>query len=726
MNARVSGYLREQLLPAVLCVGLAFALGATPWWRRLEAGALDQFTVLRSYFQPPADQRLVTVAIDDDGLMRFGRWPWSRNVHAQFMYSLSHGKPAAMAWDILFTEPTDEDAKMVVAAGTLGGRVIFGAYTSDEDPQQSPGPKDITPALTRIEGAMEKIPTSPFALLPEAALRAVALTAFCDTPGDRRRVPMLQRVGNRVLPSLSLQSLLVYWHLKPEQVRVVLGDGIYLEGPGVSRRIPIDEQGRYFVNYRFGMRGANTLGYGELLVGYTEHFLLKKPHPDLPSVENKILLIGQVSTALTDNGVTPFGNETPLVFVHANIIDNILREDYARRSPDWPVLLGAMLLSVAGLGYLQKKKLHLQAIYALGVPILYVGVVALLWATLSLAVPLLWPMLGFASVQIFMIVRQLVRERRSKEKIKGMFGTYLSPTLVNRMIESGQSPQLGGHEENITAYFSDIQSFSTFSELLPPDRLVDLMNEYLTACTDIIQEEGGTLDKYIGDAVVAIFGAPLPLPDHALRACVASQRIHLRLDELREKWKSDTAAAWPKIVHEMQSRIGLNSGLAVVGNIGSRSRFNYTMMGDNVNLAARMESGAKSWGVYSMCADATRAACVRDGGDRVVFRPLGRIVVKGRTSAVPIFEIVGLKENVSDQTRECLRLFESGLAAFYRREWLAALEFFAQSEKWEPRQPGVTVGVTSNPSLVYREITRRYQLTPPPEGWQGEYVMTEK
>src|SRR5690606_21525982 len=136
-----------------------------------------------------------------------------------------------------------------------------------------------------------------------------------------------------------------------------------------------------------------------------------------------------------------------------------------------------------------------------------------------------------------------------------------------------------------------------------------------------------------------------PLPDHAFRACLASQRVQLKIVELRAKWKAE-GDRWPPIVHEMQTRIGLNSGPAIVGNMGSRTRFNYTMMGDNVNLAARMESGAKTWGVYSLCTQATRDACVRDGGDRIVFRALGKVVVKGRSSAVPIFEIVGLKENV--------------------------------------------------------------------------------
>jgi len=252
------------------------------------------------------------------------------------------------------------------------------------------------------------------------------------------------------------------------------------------------------------------------------------------------------------------------------------------------------------------------------------------------------------------------------------------------------------------------------------------MNEYLTACTDIVQEEGGTLDKYIGDAVVAMFGAPLALPDHAYRACVATQRVHKKLGELREKWRSE-GKRWPEIVWQMQSRIGLNSGVCTIGNMGSRTRFNYTMMGDNVNLAARMESGAKSWGVYTMCAEATKAACVQHGGDRVVFRPLGRIVVKGRTQAVPIYEIVGLKEDVTDKTRECIALFEQGLKKYYARNWNGALELFAKSRELEPNVPGVTPGVVSNPSLVYLEkVVPEAIETPPPEDWDGRYVMKEK
>jgi adenylate cyclase len=206
---------------------------------------------------------------------------------------------------------------------------------------------------------------------------------------------------------------------------------------------------------------------------------------------------------------------------------------------------------------------------------------------------------------------------------------------------------------------------------------------------------------------------------------VASQLVHQKLGELREKWKSE-GDKWPEIVWKMQSRIGLNSGLATIGNMGSRTRFNYTMMGDNVNLAARMESGAKSWGAYTMVAESTRAACVLHGADRVVFRSLGRIVVMGRSQPVPIHEIVGLKETVTDETRECIALFEQGMARYYARDWDGAIALFKRSAEREPNQPGRTPGVKTNPSLVYIDIAEDYKTEPPSENWDGVYIMKEK
>jgi adenylate cyclase len=306
-----------------------------------------------------------------------------------------------------------------------------------------------------------------------------------------------------------------------------------------------------------------------------------------------------------------------------------------------------------------------------------------------------------------------------------MFGTYVSPQLVERMVESGEEPRLGGVEENITAYFSDIQAFSGFSEKLSPPRLVELMNEYLTACTDIVQAEGGTLDKYIGDAVIAMYGAPLALPDHAYRACLAAIRVQQCNAELREKWRHE-GDKWPAIVHSLQTRIGLNTGNVVVGNMGSHTRFNYTMMGDNVNLAARMESGAKAYGVYAMATEATKLACEEHDADRVIFRFLDRIVVKGRTQPVPVYEIVGLNEAIDLSTKECIQIFDLGVQAYLRKDWEAALAAFRQSALSEPNRPGVSPGVEINPSLVMIGRCEHMREHPPGMDWNGVYVMKEK
>jgi adenylate cyclase len=240
-----------------------------------------------------------------------------------------------------------------------------------------------------------------------------------------------------------------------------------------------------------------------------------------------------------------------------------------------------------------------------------------------------------------------------------------------------------------------------------------------------VQAEGGTLDKYIGDAVIAMYGAPLALHDHAYRACVAAIRVQQRNAELRQKWRHE-GEKWPVIVHSLQTRIGLNSGNVVVGNMGSHSRFNYTMMGDNVNLAARMESGAKTYGVYVMATEATKLACEEHGGDRVVFRFLDRIVVKGRTQPVPVYEIVGFKETISESIAKCIRSFDIGMQAYLARDWASATAAFRQSSENEPNQPGRSVGVEINPSLVMIARCEYLEQHPPGTDWSGVYVMKEK
>jgi adenylate cyclase len=317
-----------------------------------------------------------------------------------------------------------------------------------------------------------------------------------------------------------------------------------------------------------------------------------------------------------------------------------------------------------------------------------------------------------------------VREEQAKrDRIRGMFATYVAPALVSRMVESGEEPRLGGVEEEITAYFSDIESFSSFSEKLSPTQLVELMNEYLSACTDIVQAEGGTLDKYIGDALVAMYGAPLVLPNHGHRAVVAALRVHRRCDELRAKWKAEQAQkGWPDIVTNLQTRIGLNMGRAVVGNMGSHTRFNYTMMGDTVNLAARMESGAKAYGVYTLVTESVVEASRRAEPDAVLFRPLDRIIVKGRSQPVAVFEAMALRadaEASGGRMAECAARFSAGLERYYARDWDGAREQFERSL-------GLEVHAKNNPSKVMLKRVEFMRANPPGPGWDGVWTMESK
>ncbi|MEM7699667.1 MAG: adenylate/guanylate cyclase domain-containing protein, partial [Verrucomicrobiota bacterium] len=275
---------------------------------------------------------------------------------------------------------------------------------------------------------------------------------------------------------------------------------------------------------------------------------------------------------------------------------------------------------------------------------------------------------------------------------------------------------------DISIMFTDIQGFSTFSEQLEPEELVELMVEYLSELTDIITDYGGTLDKYIGDAIDAMFGAPLPLDDHAHVSVMTAIEIQRKQAELREKWKKEGR---PDLVQEMRTRVGLNTGAAVVGNMGSTRRFNYTMMGDNVNLGARCESGAKAYGVYTMITGDTYSAA-RESKDDITYRFLDQIVVKGRTLPVKVYEVVETNNNITTETKDCLKHYADGMNLYLAQKWDDAIATFEKSAALEPYQPDRDPGVHTNPSQVMIARCGMMQVSPPPADWDGVFTMVSK
>ncbi len=720
------------------------------WLDTIENQTLKLRYLFRGEIEAPV--KIVYVDVDTRAVQALGERPWDRSdFGAAAQVVLETGKAKAVGFDFVFS---DYAASKMVARDELKKRnvdfarvvrrhpeIVLGAQYSGGQSYLQEGQRHF-PLLRRgiTDRQKNDLPELPqYPLIGPTWGTAGLIDVDYEYGGDEvpRWVPLFAQTPNPTLYHLSLKLALIDLGLDESAVRLS-ADTLAIVRPdgGTAVTIPLREQQLLEVNWFSSWENERLnprVSLADVLL-YRQDLAAEQPEVResaerfFARFAGAIVLIGPVDPMLQDLAPTPFNaSPVPKVGLHGNLIKTIRSGLFIRHVPLWVLVVltcGLMLVvaqlavagGVKGVGYKA-----LGGVILLG----FVGTAFWLFKHQQLVLPMTAPLAATLMASFIGIGWQLVLEERQKGRIKGMFGTYVSPQLVDRMVESGDDPQLGGHDAEITAYFSDIQSFSTFSEKLGSGPLVELMNEYLTACTDIVQGEGGTLDKYIGDAVVAMFGAPIPVPDHAYRACVASQRVHHKLGELRVKWESE-GKKWPEIVWKMQTRIGLNTGMCMIGNMGSRTRFNYTMMGDNVNLAARMESGAKSWGAYTMCAEATKLACEQHGGDRVVFRPLGRIVVKGRSSAVPIFEIVGLKEHVTPRTRECIALFAQGLEKYYARDWDGALALFTQSRELEPNIPGVTPGVVSNPSIVYLGITEHYKHEPPEEGWDGVYVMKEK
>ncbi|MEQ1843841.1 MAG: adenylate/guanylate cyclase domain-containing protein, partial [Verrucomicrobiales bacterium] len=260
-------------------------------------------------------------------------------------------------------------------------------------------------------------------------------------------------------------------------------------------------------------------------------------------------------------------------------------------------------------------------------------------------------------------------------------------------------------------------------EELPPEQLMSLMITYLTEMTDILMNHGGLLDKYVGDAIVGMFGGLIPTENHAYQAVAAAIAIQRRQKILREQWRKE--GIWPESVCHMRTRIGINTGEAIVGNMGSNRRFNYTMIGDAVNLAARCESGAKSYGIQTLVTGETRVAAITFKDD-VVYRYIDRIVVQGRSTPVDVIEVVGFKSDVPENVMECIRLYDEGVRAYLEQSWDEAAGKFSLASRIEALQPGVDRGASINPSIVMLQRVEYMKANPPEAGWSGVYRMESK
>jgi len=540
-------------------------------------------------------------------------------------------------------------------------------------------------------------------------------------------LPMAHRM---TIFSLGIETFLAAYGLDEEAVEIS-GDALTIFRDGaVFRRVPLVKQQSVEVNWFEGWdRSVDNGRFSMQAVLRNAHALADAAaQGDAPRVaeqerwfqrfEDKVIFVGPVDPQLKDISPTPFNREpVPKVGLHANIYRTLEDQAYiTRTSVGVGVAIVCLLSFVVSLLALGSGKLRLLSLLTL---LGYAAFVFVAFALFGWVLPFLVPIGATLMAALSVVLLKLGSEEWKRRRIKTLFGAYLSPELVDKMVESNQDPKLGGTEAEITALFSDMEGFSALSEELSPDQLVGLMNEYLGALTEVFQSQAGTLDKYIGDAIVTMFGMPVPVADHAARACRSAVEMQECHSKLREKWAQ--AGQWPASVLNMRTRIGLNTGFAVIGNMGSEMRFNYTMMGDAVNLAARCESGAKKYGVYTMITEPTLKAALADG-EVLNYRQLDRIIVKGRRQPVEIYELWEPSLAAGADCAACRNAYEAALELYFKGDWAAAITGFEAAEVHEPSK----AFATTTPSAVLADRCRRFIEQGDPEEWDGAFKMQMK
>jgi class 3 adenylate cyclase len=380
--------------------------------------------------------------------------------------------------------------------------------------------------------------------------------------------------------------------------------------------------------------------------------------------------------------------------VHATAVNNLIRGDaLAEFGPIGRAVSTAALALLASAAALLWAPIGALLAFAVAASAWIAG--ALMAFRHAVAPPLIEPLLAGIVALAGTVAYRFVIADKDKRFLRKSFALYLAPSVIDKMTAGNKPPELGGETRIISVYFSDVAGFSSFSETMTPAELVALMNEYLSGMTDIIQEQGGFVDKYIGDAIAAVFGAPLDDPNHAVSAARTALRCRARLEELNR-----TATTFQG--RKLAQRIGLNSGEALVGNIGSRQRFNYTVMGDVVNLASRLEGANKYFATGIMAADAT----VQLTGTAFAWRELDAIRVQGRVEPVRIYELLDEADKVSGEQLARAEAYAKGLAAWRARNFQGAVEQFGRIAAHDP------------PAALFLKRAQAFAQTPPPAGWQ--------
>ena len=732
--------------------------------KNVEQRSLDARFELRGV--RPHDDRLVIVGIDEKTLHKVGSWPIPRDAYAKLIDRLKQGGARVIAFDVTFPTPeknsavealkqlraqmqgkatpevtaqiraielsSDKDAQLA-AAMKRANNVVLGHLFLDKSrvvemdakaaedyynvawgksfPQINAvgipqgGKLDPGKAFADNGGIVFDGVEPNITLLAESAKSFGFFNATVDTDGTVRRALLVARYKDLDwFPSLALQTLREYDNIPDQDVSMAISP-MGLESVKLGRYdIKVPPDGSLLINYAGPYQTYQHYSMADVIDGTVPASTFK----------DKIVFLGATALGIGDMRVTPFHGDSYMgVEIHANELDNMLhhtergRGFLTRGRTQELIDLVAILIFGLAMGYafsyLKPLTSTLTMVSSLALFTAFVQFEFSRYGVwLSFVLPAATLVANFAAITSF----RMIFEEREKRKVRKMLESYVAPGVI-KLVEQDPAKyfRTGGEEKDLTIMFSDIRSFTSIAEGLTPNELVELLNEYLGEMTDVMFDHWGTLDKYIGDAIMGFWGSPYPQEDHAIRGCGAALRMGERLEELNEKWSAEGKKT-------LNIGIGLNSGPVNVGNMGSDKRFAWTVMGDHVNLASRLESKTKDYGVRIIISENTHAQVK----EAFVSREIDRITVKGKTQPVSIYELMGF---IVDQDRyiELINLFGSAFDAYRRREWQEATEKFEEL---------LTIYPGDGPSTALLRRCHQFMVQPPEPGWDGVYEMKTK
>ena len=676
----------------------------------------DSFAAGHPRTYQPMPVRIID--IDDESLSRLGQWPWPRNMLAELVTKLSEAGAAAIVMDIVFAEPDRTspaqmtkllppqllknlpDNDKIFTSVIAKSRTVTGFTLSDKPNAAKPATKagfafageGYQDFLAPFPGAVVNLPT-----LENAATGNGALNSLPEQDGIVRQMPMLYLHNGQPVPSLTAEAL-----------RVAQGASTYLvkAAHGITDikigelTVPTDANGRFWIHFT-PYAAERYLPAWKILSGTADKTLL----------DGNIVLIGTSAAGLKDLRATPLNPASSGVEVHAQAIEQVLLGHYLHR-PDWVEGLEVLWMALIGLVLIVVMEM-LSAVWgALFTAIMMCGTIWICWVMfvhyLYLIEPLT-PSLTILMIYLTSSLSRYIHSERERRQVRHAFSRYMSPALVERLAAHPEQLKLGGERRNMSFLFTDIRDFTTISESLDAEALTQFINQFLTPMTEIILRHNGTIDKYMGDAIMAFWNAPLPNPGHPEDACRAALEMVFELGLLNSK------GAFSNVFQKhIRIGIGVNSGDCSVGNMGSEQRFDYSVIGDSVNLASRLEGLCKFYGVSIIIGSATRKNI-----PQFAVLEIDRVRVKGKSAPTTIYALMG--DEVFEQQPFFQKLHRdfSAMLEFYRQQqWEDAVQALVRCREIEDVNLALSVKTLFN---VYEKRIQELRLEVLPKNWDGIY-----